>query len=111
MRLPRRARNLRTHSDRRPCMNDPPISDPADSGLVEASAPRGNPFGAFAIRAALGIAVVALLLGHYDARPVFRALVRERVGYFFAAIALYLASQVMSAWRWQLLARLNSIPG
>jgi glycosyltransferase 2 family protein len=92
-------------------MNDPSISDPAASGLVEASTPRGNPYGAFAIRAALGIAVVALLLGHYDAHPVFHALVRERLGYFFAAIALYLASQVMSAWRWQLLARLNSIPG
>jgi glycosyltransferase 2 family protein len=92
-------------------MNDPSDFDRNDGGLVEAAEPRRNPYGAFAIRAALGIAVVALLLGHYDARPVFHALARERLGYFFAAIALYLASQVMSAWRWQLLARLNSIPG
>jgi uncharacterized membrane protein YbhN (UPF0104 family) len=92
-------------------MNEPFTPEPAESGLVEGSAPRKNPYGAFAIRAALGIAVVALLLGHYDARPVFHALARERLGYFLAAIALYVASQVMSAWRWQLLARLNSIPG
>lgn len=92
-------------------MNDPSISDRTDDGFVEASAPRENPYGAFAIRTALGIAVVALLLGHYNARPVFHALARERIGYFAGAIALYLASQVMSAWRWQLLARLNSIAG
>ncbi len=92
-------------------MNETSSPEPADSGLVEAAAPRGNPYGAFAIRAALGIAVVALLLSHYDARPVFHALARERLSYFSAAIALYVASQVMSAWRWQLLARINSIPG
>jgi uncharacterized membrane protein YbhN (UPF0104 family) len=92
-------------------MNDPSVFDRNHGGLLEAAEPRRNPYGAFAIRGALGVAVVALLLGHYDARPVFHALARERLGYFFAAIALYLASQVMSAWRWQLLARLNSIPG
>ncbi len=81
------------------------------TGLVEATVPRKNPYGAFAIRGALGIAVIALLLGHYDARPVFHALARERLGYFLTAIALYLACQVMSAWRWRLIARVNSIPG
>src|SRR5713226_3997350 len=92
-------------------MDEPSTSGPAESDLAEASATRQNPYGAFAIRGALGIAVVALLLRHYDARPVFNALARERLSYFLAAIALYVASQVMSAWRWQLLARLNSIPG
>ena len=42
-------------------MNEPFTPEPAESGLVEGSAPRKNPYGAFAIRAALGIAVVALL--------------------------------------------------
>ena len=92
-------------------MNEPSSSEPAGSDLYEAAPSRGNPYGAFAIRAALGIAVVALLLGHYDARPVFHALARERLAYFFGAIALYVASQVMSAWRWQLLARVNELPG
>ncbi len=91
-------------------MSDPSISERDDS-FVETAAPRKNPYGAFAIRAILGVAVVALLLGHYNARPVFHALARERIVYFVAAIALYLASQVMSSWRWQLLARVNSIPG
>ena len=59
---------------------------------------------AFAIRAGLGLLVVAFLLWHYDARPVLRSLARERLSYFVAAIALYVAGQVMCAWRWQLLA-------
>src|SRR5258708_4578991 len=92
-------------------MTDPSPASRIDNDRVEASAPRKNPYGAFTIRALLGSAVVALLLRHYDARPVFHALAREHLSYFLAAIALYLASQVMSAWRWQLLARLNSIPG
>ncbi len=91
-------------------MNDPLISDATDESAAEPSAPHRNPYGAFATRAVLGIAVVALL-AHYNGRAVFHALARERLGYFFAAIALYVASQVMSSWRWQLLARLNSIPG
>ena len=61
-------------------MNEPFAPEPAEIGLVEGSAARKNPYGAFAIRAALGIAVVALLLRHYDARPVFHALARERLG-------------------------------
>jgi uncharacterized membrane protein YbhN (UPF0104 family) len=91
-------------------MSEPPITERPEDRIAEA-APRQNPLGAFALRAVLGIAVVAILIGHYDARPVFHALARERIGYFAAAIALYLASQVMSAWRWQWLARLNSITG
>jgi lysylphosphatidylglycerol synthase-like protein len=39
------------------------------------------------------------------------AAIEQQPTTFFAAIALYVASQVMSAWRWQLLARLNSTPG
>src|SRR2546428_13899264 len=35
----------------------------------------------------------------------------EPIGYFAATVALYLAGQVMSAYRWQLLARLNGIGG
>ncbi len=91
-------------------MSDSEITESVEDVIAE-SAPRQNPFGAFVLRTILGVAVVAILIGHYDARPVFHALARERIGYFAAAIALYLASQVMSAWRWQLLARLNSISG
>jgi len=55
------------------------------------------------MRAGLGLAVIALLLWHYDARPVLRILPRENLAWFIGAIALYVAGQVMSAWRWQLL--------
>lgn len=89
-------------------MSDP---SPLPGEAREAASTRNNPYGAFAIRGALGVAVVALLLRHYDARPVFAALARERLAYFAATIVLYLFSQAVSAWRWQLLARLNAIPG
>lgn len=92
-------------------MSDPSTSVRGEDHPFDASEPRKNPYGAFAIRGALGIAVVALLLRHYDARPVFLALSRERLSYFIAAIVLYLGSQVMSAWRWHLLARINGIDG
>jgi uncharacterized membrane protein YbhN (UPF0104 family) len=64
---------------------------------------RAHPYRAFATRAGLGLAVIAFLLWHYDARPVLRILPREKLGWFAGAIALYVAGQVMSAWRWQLL--------
>ncbi|MFZ1889514.1 MAG: lysylphosphatidylglycerol synthase transmembrane domain-containing protein [Candidatus Binataceae bacterium] len=68
------------------------------------SAPkRTHPYRAFAMRAGLGLVVIAFLLWHYDARPVLRILPRENPGWFAGAIALYVAGQVMSAWRWQLL--------
>jgi uncharacterized membrane protein YbhN (UPF0104 family) len=68
-------------------------------------------YAAFATRAALGAGVIAFLLWRYDARPILRAAARERLGYFTAAMALYLAGQAMSALRWQWLARMNGVAG
>jgi len=65
---------------------------------------RKNPYFTFAIRGGLGLIVVTFLLWHYDARPVLHILGRENLAYFVATIAIYVAGQVMSAWRWQLLA-------
>src|SRR5262249_46894751 len=65
---------------------------------------RRHPYLAFATRAGAGLLVIGFLLWHYDARPVLRILARENLGYFIATIAIYIAGQVMSAWRWQLLA-------
>ena len=92
-------------------MNEPSHPHQADALQDEAPAPRKNRYGAFALRAGVGVAVVVLLLGHYYAREVFHAIAQERLSYFLAAIALYLGTQVTSAWRWKLLARLNSIEG
>ncbi|HKN01582.1 MAG TPA: lysylphosphatidylglycerol synthase transmembrane domain-containing protein [Candidatus Binataceae bacterium] len=80
------------------------MSESHATEISDAAPPRAHPYRAFVLRAGLGIVVVGFLLWHYDARPVFRILARERGGFFVAAVALYVASQVMSAWRWQLLA-------
>jgi uncharacterized membrane protein YbhN (UPF0104 family) len=69
-----------------------------------AAAPRKNGYFGFALRAGLGLAIVGVLLWRYDARPILRILAREHPAYFIAAIAIYVAGQVMSSWRWQLLA-------
>jgi glycosyltransferase 2 family protein len=86
-----------------------------DAGLSSTDSPiaaaQKRSYGAFAMRAGLGAVVIALMLWRFDPHPVFRALSHERPGYFAAAIALYLAGQVMSSWRWQLLARINAIGG
>lgn len=63
------------------------------------------------MRAGLGLIVVAVLLWHYDARPIFRILSREHPAYFVAVVALYLAGQAMCACRWQLLAAVLKING
>jgi glycosyltransferase 2 family protein len=55
------------------------------------------------------VAVVAVLLWRYDARPIFRILSRERPAYFAAVVAIYVAGQAMCAYRWQLLAELLKV--
>lgn len=77
----------------------------------DATARRRNPYLAFALRAGAGVAVVTVILWRVDARPVFHALASERFGWFGAAIAIYLAGQAISTWRWRLLAGLNAIDG
>ena len=70
-----------------------------------------HPYRAFAIRAGLGVAVVAVLLWRYDARPIFRILSREHPAYFAAVVLLYVAGQAMCAYRWQLLAAILKVHG
>ncbi len=50
-----------------------------------------------------------MLLWRFDARPVFRIFARERPPYFASAVALYLAGQVMSSYRWKLLAAILKV--
>lgn len=80
------------------------------SPSTEQTAP-AHPYRAFAIRAGLGVAVVAVLLWRYDARPIFQILGRERAAYFAAVVVLYVAGQAMCAYRWQLLAALLKVHG
>jgi uncharacterized membrane protein YbhN (UPF0104 family) len=64
---------------------------------------------AFSLRAVLGAGIVLFLLWRYDLRSVFNLLTRERLGPFATAIAVYLAGQVLSAWRWRILAALGGL--
>jgi len=82
----------------------------AESAAQAAKAEQRS-YRGFAIRIGLGVTVVAFLLWHYDARPTLRAMASEPIGYFAATVALYVAGQMMSAYRWQLLARLNGVGG
>ena len=70
-----------------------------------------HPYRAFAIRAGLGVAVIAVLLWRYDARPIFRILSREQPAYFASVVVLYVAGQAMCAYRWQLLAAILKVHG
>ncbi|MBV8358261.1 MAG: flippase-like domain-containing protein [Deltaproteobacteria bacterium] len=65
----------------------------------------------FTIKLAVGVSLVAFLLRHYDLRSSFQLIRRERPILFVATVALYVGGQVMSAFRWQLLARLNGLSG
>ena len=94
------------------------MTQPTQSPLTEPSltppatppeAKPAHPYRAFTIRAGLGVAVVAALLWHYDARPVFRILSRERPAYFALVVALYLAGQLLCAYRWQLLSEILKV--
>ncbi|HKD38627.1 MAG TPA: lysylphosphatidylglycerol synthase domain-containing protein, partial [Pirellulales bacterium] len=59
----------------------------------------------FWLRAAAGLALVAFLAQRTDWRPVAAAIQAMRWQHWFAAAGIYLASQVVSAWRWAALAR------
>src|SRR5690349_7604100 len=71
---------------------------------------KSRPVLGFALRAGAGLLIVTVLLWHYDIRPVIHQLARERPSYFLLVIAIYVAGQVMSAWRWNLLGSLLKIP-
>jgi glycosyltransferase 2 family protein len=89
-------------------------AEPAASispALPSASPParKGNPVLGFALRAGAGLLILALLLWHYDVRPVLHQVARERPSFFLAVIAIYVAGLVTSAWRWTLLGSLLKI--
>ena len=90
-------------------------AEPA-AGWAAAPAPeppaarKSRPVLGFALRAGAGLLIVTLLLWYYDIRPVLHQLARERPGYFLVVIAIYVAGQVLSAWRWSLLGGLLKIP-
>jgi uncharacterized membrane protein YbhN (UPF0104 family) len=85
-------------------------SDPAEASTT-VSPRQGAAISAFAIRAALGLARVALLLWLYGPARIVESLARERLAFFALAVAIYIAGQAMSSYRWMLLARLVELRG
>src|SRR5215469_1567285 len=81
---------------------------PAEPSL--AATGKGRALFGFALRAGAGLVIVSLLLWHYNLRPVLHQLSHERIGLFFIAVTLFVAGQVMSAYRWNLLGAILKIP-
>ena len=82
------------------------------SATSSASPParRGSSLLGIALRAGIGLVVVALLLWDLDMRSVLHHISRERFTFFLAVVVIYIAGLVMSAWRWNLLGALLKIP-
>ncbi len=65
----------------------------------------------FALRVGLGVTIVCFLVWHYNTRPVVAALAREGPGFFLAAVIVFVGGQMISAYRWQLLAAIVGVRG
>ena len=65
----------------------------------------------FALKLIAGTSLVAFLVWHFDLRSTFKLIRQERPTLFLATVALYVAGQAMSAFRWQLVAGLNGLGG
>jgi uncharacterized membrane protein YbhN (UPF0104 family) len=57
------------------------------------------------LRIVAGLALIGFLVVRFDWRPMGDAIRGLRWEHWFAALAIYLGSQVASAWRWAVLAR------
>ncbi len=57
------------------------------------------------LRVGVSLALLALLFTRFDLASILRVCLRATPGFFLGAFALYLASQVVSAYRWRNLAR------
>ena len=65
----------------------------------------------FGVKLTAGISLLGFLFFHYDLHRVLQLLSRERPIMFAATVVLFVSVQFVSAYRWQLLARLNGICG
>jgi glycosyltransferase 2 family protein len=79
--------------------------------LLGSTSSSAHQYAAVALRAGVGVAILILLLWRYDARTTLHIIRRERPEYFIATVAIYLACQVVSAYRWRLLAGVLNLRG
>src|SRR5690348_16537736 len=89
------------------------VSSTDRTGLTDgkSSSRRLPPWLVFATKLAAGVALVTFLLWHYNLQSAFQLIRRERPILFVATVALYIAGQLLSAFRWQLVAALNGLRG
>jgi glycosyltransferase 2 family protein len=78
---------------------------------TEPAGKAAHPYRAFILRVVVGGVIVGFLLWHYAGRHVLLTLERENPWWFIGAVALYVAGQLLSSKRWQLLARALGIGG
>ena len=75
------------------------------------AASKQRAIGGFAIRVAIGLSLLGFILWRYGRGAIGRALRDENPRYFWSAVLLFVAGQVMSAYRWQIVARLVGLGG
>lgn len=57
------------------------------------------------VKIALSIVLLSILLSHTDLADLFAAVKTAQPGWVLAALVMYVVSQVVSAWRWMILAK------
>lgn len=57
------------------------------------------------VKIALSVVLLSILLSHTDLQDLFAAVKTAQPGWVFAALVMYVVSQVVSAWRWMILAK------
>lgn len=92
-------------------MSDPAQGSDSISAALTPPPRESTAIIAFAIRAALGVALLALLLWLYGPGRIIESLARERLPFVVLALTIYIAGQAMSSYRWMLLARLVELHG
>lgn len=63
----------------------------------------------YAIKALLGLGLLAFILSRLNRQELLGLLSRERISYFLLATALYVIGQAIASYRWKLLARMLGV--
>ncbi len=86
---------------------------PAKFEPVAASEPvrERRAIGSYVLKAVLGVAILSFVLSRVNLHQLVHLLTRERPAYFLAATLIYVAGQMVAAYRWRMLARMVGIVG
>jgi uncharacterized membrane protein YbhN (UPF0104 family) len=82
------------------------VDMPSDAGsLTRSPAPKGRGWVGRLVRLAISVGILAWLFTRFDWTQFVQLLSGAHPGWFVVAIVLYVAAQLMSSVRWQILAR------